>query len=188
MRALLVLAPLVVALAAPSEARLVGASFPTLVKQSELIVTVRVKAEQHDAKTNAGYSDLEIVSVIAGTRPDGPLRIETDGEVHDVPITGVGEEWLLFLAKKDGKWTAARYGASYFKLVDAADPAVGKVSPLRSRSYTIKFAGRYAKMLKPARFAAGVKVEGKDPAATDIDVMLPVSEVAREVARLRARR
>lgn len=178
-----------VALARPpaAEARLAHSSFAKLLRESELICRAKV-VEVAVAEERAGHVVVECVAVLKGERPAGPIRIEYSGEVHDMVIDKKGEERLLFLRQKEGKWTGTHYGRSYWWLVPAADPALGLVTPYKYPVAMLQFTGRYARLLRAARLGPGVEATTQASNGTvKIAKMIALSDVEKAISALDAK-
>lgn len=170
----------ILALVPPAHARLAHSRFSRLLRESELIVRVRVTEVQLEPRHESGHVLVEVLEAYKGTAPTSPIRISYDGEVHDQRMSVKGEERLLFLKRRDGQWTGTHYGRSYWPLVPAADPDLGLVSPFRYPTTMLKFEGRHRKLLRPARFAGPKPV---DYPGEKIEKMIALSDVVRAIAR-----
>jgi len=171
-----------------AEARLAPSRFSQLLRDSELICRGRV-SQVHLDGIRRGHVVVEIVAVLKGTRPAGPIRIDYSGEVHDMVMDEAGEERLLFLKRSDGGWTGTHYGRSYWWLVPAADASLGPVSPVKYPITMLRFDRAHRHMLRPARLGAGV-----DPTMqashgiVKIEKMIPLSAVEKAIADAASKR
>lgn len=132
-------AALLLAGATGAMARVANAKLSQLLHETEVIVLVRVAEVQLDQHA-AGHVVVDVVEVLRGESPGKTVRIDYSGEVHDLPMETVGDDWLLFLARRDGKWTGAMYGRSYWRLSRGAEVTA---APMR----TI-FDGKYRRLLR----------------------------------------
>ena len=165
-----------------AEARLAPSRFSQLLRDSELICRGRV-SQVHLDGIRRGHVVVEIVAVLKGTRPAGPIRIDYSGEVHDMAMDEAGEERLLFLKRSDGGWTGTHYGRSYWWLVPAADPALGPVTPVKHPITMLQFDGPYRRLLRPARLGAGVEATTRaSNGIVAIEKMIALSAVQKAVA------
>lgn len=187
LRLLAVMAALaLVAVARPpaAEARLAHSSFAKLLRESELICRANV-VEVAVAEERAGHVVVKCIAVLKGERPDGLIRIEYSGEVHDMVMDKKGEERLLFLRKENGKWTGTHYGRSYWWLVPAADPALGPVTPYKYPVTMLNLTGRYARLLRAARLGPGVEdTMVASNGTVKIQKMIALSDVEKAIAAL----
>jgi len=166
-----------------AEARLAYSQFSKLIRESELIVRGRVSEAHVEPGTLRGHAVIEVVSVLKGARPDGPIRIEFAGEVHDMLIDKAGDERLLFLRREDGKWIGTHYGRSYWWLVPAADAALGPVTPLKYPITMLKFGGKYRRLLRPARLGPGVEATMvASNGVVKIEKMIALADVEKAIA------
>ena len=182
--ALAVLALVAVARPPAAEARLARSSFAALLRESELICRARV-LEVAVAEERRGHVVVECTAVLKGERPAGPIRLDYTGEVHDMVIDRKGEERLLFLRRKDGRWTGTHYGRSYWWLVPAADPALGLVTPYTYPVSMLQLTGRYARLLRPARLGPGVEdTTVASNGTVKVGKMIALSDVEKAIAAL----
>jgi hypothetical protein len=102
-------------------------------------------------------------------------------------VDRTGEERLLFLRRKDGRWTGTHYGRSYWWLVPAADEATGPVTPLKYPITMLRFHGEHRRLLRPARLGPGV--DPTRPAShgdARITKMIALSDLEKAIASQRA--
>ena len=146
--------------AAPAQALLMPCTLEELVANSELIVQAEVtELPPRQTVRNAdgsytlseGSALLRVVRTFKGVPIDDTIRIQFSDEVHEQRITTDKFQRLLFLKKdKDGKYTAAFHGRSYWPLVPIGDVEGRLAVPYDYPMTTIKVA---ESLLKQAELA-----------------------------------
>jgi hypothetical protein len=140
----------VLCLVAPAHAKLAPSTITDLLAESELIAQVNV------TEATAQYAVVEIVEVLKGTKPDQPIRIEFSQEEHEQTMAATDQR-LVFLKKRDGKWTGTHYGRSYWPLAATSDKKAALATPYIYPMTMVRFDKADRGMLAKAKFAAKIK-------------------------------